>query len=345
MSRVLFYDDDNMNVGETVSMVDLSHQLEGSLSTSGGQSFTLNLPDEVAGRDYLQLGRMAYVPGDSGLPGKAGMMDTPWQAVSPVQAVFYNDVVLLSIRCPDVPRKLNGSLFDLVAQMIGEANGQEELYVRMGRTSGSPPVFKDWPMSQKTFWSQISDLCRSCGFEIVARADISTGQLFIYLDIADTAGVATGYEFDDGAQEPNLKILSASIERRIINRLVGIDTKSTAASRLITAPFVNATSASLYRKRGEVRQFKAPDIGTLNAMTAGVLAQIAYPALEMTVEIVNKNNAFQIVRLGNTALFHAHALKLPGGRAGWRGLARITAFDYLERTRTVQMKIEAPYSG
>jgi hypothetical protein len=73
------------------------------------------------------------------------------------------------------------------------------------------------------------------------------------------------------------------------------------------------------------------------------LEQTAGPWLTLVVDVMDVGNAFAYCRLGNAVWLQASELRLPGGRRGWRGTARILVMAYNEGQRTVTLSLKAPY--
>jgi len=71
------------------------------------------------------------------------------------------------------------------------------------------------------------------------------------------------------------------------------------------------------------------------------LENTAHPRLKLTIEVEDKGNALSYLRLGNSFWVHCSKLYLPGGKVGWRGLARIIVMAYNENNNTVSLSLEA----
>lgn len=342
MSRMVVFGLDNISLGETTGICDLSVQIDGSNSTAGGGSTTIALTDKAQSNSWMQLGRMGLIKPHPKLSWSyAGMFDTPWECYPTAQATVYNAAYLMNCRAPDAPGQLTGSVFDIAGQLISQANAQEEMYIRLGKTEGNAPTVT-FPMDQRKFWPQLVDLCKNSGFEIITRPVREDGRLIIYLDIVQYAGIDTDYLLHDGFRA-NMKVMSVTIDRAIVNRLVGIGTQSTQASRLSTAPLVDEDSKNTYRMRGDVFQVNAPDQGTLEVATAAQLAWSSVPWIIAKVQAEDIGETFYHLDFGNRLRIRITKARLPGGLRGWEGVMRIMALNFLGRSKTIEMTLEAPY--
>lgn len=339
MSRIRVFDLHGVNVAEFTGFCSRGYSLAGNASVTPGGSATVNVSDDVAENDWLQLGRILLVEHPK-LPPWAGMIDTPWKATSPVQITAYNAEYLLSLRTPDNPFTLGGSVFDIAAQLLNLANGQEEMYVRMGETRGNGGSRLE-NISQRPIWAQLNDILTRAGVEMVTRPDGNGDRLYIYLDFAPTVGQDTGFLLHDG-QGANMQINEARVDGVIVNRLIGIGAQSTASSQKITPAFVDIESRNTYRLRSQVVQYaSAIDDATLQNNALADLAYRKRPRLLLRVSVLDVEDTFSNLRPGNTMLLHAANLSLPGGVKGFRGNARILAMDYNEEGNSVSMNLEA----
>lgn len=343
MSRGVMFGLDNISLGEFTAICDLSCQIGGSNSTTGGGSATIPLTDKMQANPWTELGRMVLFKPHKKMPWYwGGMIDTPWECYPTARMTAYNAEYLMSCRAPDAPGQITASVFDVAGQLIALANAQEEMYVRLGNTQGNAPVVT-FPMDQRKFWPQLVDLCKKSGFEIITRPVRENGRLFIYIDILQYAGVDTGYLLQDG-RRANMKVMSVTIDGEIVNRMIGIGTQSTQVSRLTTVPLVDQDSINKYRMRSDVEQINAPDQGTLNAGTTAKLSWSSNPRIIAKVQVEDVGETFYHLDLGNRFQVQISKARLPGGLRGWTGSnMRIMAMTLLGKSKTVEMTLEAPY--
>ncbi len=336
MSRIRVFDTINRSAGEFHAACSRGWSITGNTSVRGGGETSVKFPMEIAEKPYMQFGRMVMVE-EENLPPWAGMIDPDWSGVAPYETVLYNMEYLFSLRKPDQPMLITGTTASIVTKIIELINAQEELYLRAGVMEQD--VTREETLDRRTFWEQAKALIQRAGMEMTLRPAIVQGQLFIYVDVKRQMGGVTNFEYKDGAGG-NMTVTSAKINQTIVNRVVAINDASTEESRLQTAAFVNDESRMKYRLRSDVVQFRGvTELSTLEAHAKSYLNSKCFPYLEMTVRIKNIGSAFQNARLGNTVIFHASNILLPGGRSGWRGEARIMAMAYDEPSQVLGVSV------
>lgn len=344
MSRALLFGLDNLLLWEFKANIDRSYTIDGHPSSSGGGSTVITIPDAVAADKRLNFGRMILVShGDNNkLPSWAGMLDTPWKALLPAQVTAYNAEYLLSQRCPDQPFFLQAPLAAIAAEMINQANAQEEMYIRLGDTGGLDPTIRQETFDQRNFWEQLKALLLRAGAEMTVRPqrEPSDGnRLYIYLDVKQRAGVDTGFLLHDG-DNANIKVTAASVDGQIWNRVTGISGESTQASRQQTTPQIS-TDSQIYRTRSIVQQFRSVrENSTLLANAQTFLDQNKFPKLKLSIQVLDVGDAIPACAPGNQVLVHASKLWLPGGRQGWRGTMRLISMNYIESSNTLTADLE-----
>jgi hypothetical protein len=334
-------DFNGQSVGEFTAKVNRNWSLISPTVAGGGKS-TITIPKKVAERDWMKLGNFVYIEQDP-LPPWIGMIDTPWNAKSPVQINVYNAEYILSQRYLDNPTTITGTPFFIIDQLVAIANAQEETYIRTqnqytGHTGGVWAAVFD----QKDIWSQLKNFVQKNGVEVYFSTAhrIWDRQLIINLIVAEAAGQATGYEFRDG-QGGNMRVTAASLEGTIQNRLVGINKASTDAERIILPAVFDNNSVRQYRMRGGVYQFDVTNESQLLNQINIQMATTAYPRVKLTIDVKNVGDALSYCQLGNSAWVHASNVLLPGGQKGWRGTARIIVMAWNESSNTMSLALEA----
>lgn len=344
MSRVVVFDLTNHSVGEFTATCDRGWMINGTSATSGGGTTTIIVNESVLEEGWLQPGRLVLVESE-GLPPWAGVIDTPIGMLSPAEVTIYNAEYLLKLRSPESRVDLTGSVAENARRMIEIANGQEETFIRLGTAGGdtTPLLFT---LDQRPIWDQLNKMVQQAQAEMIVRPrrEPSDGnRLYIYIDILDQAGLDTGFLLHDG-QRGNAKILNASIEREIWNRVVGINGASSEEDRLVTEPQIDAISSQAFRLRSKTQSFN--NVDTLSSLLTGTqtyLTDFSMPVLKFDLLVMDVGSTFQNMDRGNTVILHASKVILPDGRRGWRGTARIMAMAYNERENNLGMTLEAKY--
>jgi hypothetical protein len=342
MSRIVVFGTDNVSRGEFTAICNRGWMLDGSKSVSGGGQTTVSVSAETGQKDWLQFGRMVLVGHDK-LPPWVGIIDTPWKASAPVQITLYNAAYLLSLRTPDAPVVMTGTVYEIARQVIDAINAQEEMYLRPGVMSGTD-ISREQTFDQQSYWQRLNEMVARAGKEMFLRPAITDGRLVIYLDIQDRAGIDTGFLLHDG-ENANMQIVDATIDGKIVNRLIGIGDQSTQGSRITTDALVDDPSRNAYRLRSSVIQYSGVSDPTTLLQNANInLAYSAWPRLILTLNILDVGDAFSYLQPGNSFFIQASKnIHLPGGVSGWRGIARLTALAYDEANNTVGASLEAQY--
>lgn len=341
MSKIVVLDERNFSIGQFDAIAQsLAWSLNGHPNVSGGGSSQIVIADEIAGQKWLNFGRMVVViPED--LEPYIGMIDTPWSAMPPVQITIYDPEYLLNIRVAEnAPVKYTGDVSAIISQIIDTANANEDIYLRLGIVQGVDATNREETLDGRTLWEQVKALLQRSGTEMKIRpAQGPDKRWYIYLDISKSMGVDTEFLLSDGEQG-NMKIRSAVVRGEIVNRVIGISSQSSAASRLQTYPIENVTSKNMYRMRNKFLQFRdVTDGNTLIANAQNFLSASSKPYLELSVDVINVNHGFLNLRLGNKLMTHAPNVRLPGGVRGWRGKTRITKMAFTEATKTITMTL------
>lgn len=337
MSRMRFFDLDNRSVGEIACSVSRTWAVNYSKSESG-QSTTVVIHSKKAVREWCGPGRMALVE-DPRFPAFAGMFDPPWSAIAPVTSALYNPEYLLSLRTPSQRQKFTGSTEEIVRQILDVANGQEELFLRLGECDFTDDD-REETLDTRNLWDQLLGLIRRVGAEMLIRPVVVDGQLILYMDVLQRVGVNTGFLLHDGARA-NMKILRAEIAKTVINQVVGTSSQSTAQSRITTEPFTDDESADEYRLRSAVVQFRdVVEQGTLERHTEAYLESAARQRLELEIALYDVGDTFSQARPGNTYMLQASSILLPRRAPGWRGSGRIMKMTYNEPEGSLTATVE-----
>ena len=336
-TRLITFGLDNKSVGEMRGILNRGWTLIGDPNTKAGGKTSIVLDTTSANNQWLQLGRIvaAYHPK---LPPWAGVIDTPWSAVPPVKVTIYNAEYLFNLRTPDSTMTVNGNTGDIVQAMIEQINAQEETYLRIGVVDED--ASRQETLDERPFWEQLTALMERSGMELQIRPVREAGRLYLYVDVLYRVGRDTGFLFHDG-QDGNMKIVDASIDNEIWNRVTGIGDESTKTGRKRTSPIFEPGSIRDYRLRSTNVQFSGiTDESTLAKYTSAYVNVTSRPTISIRVLIEDVGEAFANVGIGNTGIFHASELYLPGGVRGWKGLARMKAIAYDEKSEVVGMTVE-----
>jgi hypothetical protein len=337
VSRLVFYDLAGIRRGEIHAICDRGWVIAGNSQVYSGGSTTVTLTEDQAANEWLQFGRVVVVEHEK-LPAWVGILDTPWKAVTPIQMTLYNAEYLLSLRAPDAAFKLDGDLGGLIAQMLQLANAQDDLGLRPGDADPDPQ--REITLDQRQIWDQMVDAVTMTGQELSIRPDDENGKLTLYVDPLLRTGVDPSFLFHSGGTNANMQIIDATVDGTIRNRVIGTSTLKNGTGRLTTEPLIDEDSL-IYRLRSAVVQFQGiGELSALESITRTYLNAVSKPKIKLQVRIEDKGEAFDKIGLGNTAIFHAPQLRLPGGIRGWKGVGRMLAISYAEKANAAGLTVE-----
>lgn len=345
MSKIVVFDLDNYSLGEFTAVCDRGYAVLGTSSTSGGGSTTITVEQDILSKGWLMPGRLVLVE-DSRLEPWVGVVDPPIGLLAPAQITLYNVEYLLALRMPDAPVILSGRVADIAKSMIDIANQQEEMYLRIG-VDGGPDTSRDEKIEQRGLWEQLNTILTRAGAELTFRGERNKddgNRLYIYADISSRAGNETDFLLHDG-QDGNVIVQSATVDRTISNRVIGINGASAASERLSTSPFYDPDSINAFRLRSRVEQFRGAKMQSQLDQSAALYLDInSMPVLKFNIAIKNVDDiTFQSIRRGNGVILHSSKVTLPDGRKGWRGTARVMSYGYNEKQNTIGATLEAKY--
>lgn len=331
MSRMVVFGVDGYSLGEVHANVNRTWAIN-----EGSQATAVLAVSQV--KEYLEFGRTVLIEHDR-LPNWAGVIDTPWTAKPPITMTMYSAEYLLSLRTLDYGVQFQGQPAFIASKLLELANAQEDMHLVLGEMENA--VQRIEVFAQRPIWEQLITVVKNAAMEMQVRSEKdSQKRLNLYLDIKNRLGVDTGFALHDGAGG-NMEITDAKVDGQIWNRIIGLASKSTNKSRLLTEfPFRDEASIQRYRLRSIAVQ--SPDVESitqLNENTKNSLNASKDPSFTLTVNALDVGDTFNYLRLGNGVNIHAANVWLPGGIHGWRGVMRIKAMAYDESANKVAMTL------
>lgn len=336
MSRIVVYGGDNFPLGEFRGIVS---NLGWSIGIGGG-SATVNLADDDV-NGLIQFGRLVTIEHEK-LPMWAGVIDTPWNAISPVQITMYNIEYLLNIRVFDTkPITLKSEEPSAaIEELINHASDRGLLFMQMGNKYNLGSAIR-LLVDSRTYLEQIKQVADNYGLELTIRASQdSYRRLWVYLDTYKVTGVDSGIWLHDG-QGANVELKDAKVDGEIINCVTCKSDSSTAQTVIYSDVKQDAESINIYRLRNELITNSSTSKTTLNAVAQSYLDKNSKPKLVLTLSAMDVGDTFNHLRLGNTLNIHLANVRFPGGERGWKGTGRIKAMAYNEAVNQVDMTMEA----
>lgn len=333
MSRILVFDLENKVAGEVHANVTRGW------SINDGVDATFALTDNEASKPFMQLGRMVFIDGNDKLPNWSGMIDTPWNAVSPVTVTAYDIPYLMAVRSAYFPSTEAGNIRTLVMKLITLANSLDDLYIREGEITDLGAEIS-LPVTTTPLWGQLQTLLKNSRMEMKIRSELNIERrLLHYVDVQQILGEELPTVLQDG-DGGNMKIVSAVVDGDIWNAVEGVNDASSQTSKLYSNVSVDQESVNLWRLRNRVEQFTTASATELQTYADNFLAANSSPYLNLQVSVRDAANLFGSIRLGNILTVRATELKLPGGRMGWNGQARIEAMIYEESANQITLTLK-----
>jgi hypothetical protein len=325
---------------------DLENRLSGEVHAkvnrgwviSDGGNATFTLTDDEALLPCMQLGRMIYIDGAGEVPNWAGMIDTPWAAVSPVTVTAYEVPYLLSRRCAYFSDIRVGDTREVALRFVDLANMLGDTFIREGSIQ-TGDADRSVPVDSTPDWEQLKKLVANAGMEMMFRSELdSEHRLVHYIDIQKLLGVMTQVVLQDG-EGANMKINQGALDGEIWNAVMGVNNASTSAGEIHSDKVIDQESVDLYRARNKVAQFNTGSKSALQTYTENFVAANGKPMVTLGVSIKDNPPLFSQLRLGNVVKVRATQLILPGGRRGWSGFGRILGMTYDEGLNQVTMAL------
>jgi hypothetical protein len=338
MSRIRVFGLDGRSQGEFTGILPRGWAIVGTPDVRGGGQTTLEIPQETAAKNFLDLGRVVLVE-DGDLPPWAGVIDPGWQAYAKPSLTLFNIEYLLSLHDLDDVTTIRGSTAYLLKKILQLVNEQEDTGIRAGSMDKDPE--HEETLERRSAWEQIKEIVTNAGMELTFRPLVVSGRLVIYMDLDQRSGKQTGFLYHDGTNA-NMAVQSASIDNEVVNRVIGVNDASSEDERLVTRAVADKASIREFRMRSRVIQFDGvTDMKALEARALQYLNDHKRPHLALPVNILDQGLAFRNARLGNGAIFHAADVRLPGGIHGFRGPGTIQWMSFDEATRQLQAGVVA----
>lgn len=332
MSNIRIFGPDGYPVGEVVANCNRGWAI------NSGATSTITLSAERVMKPWLYPGCFALIEHPD-LPAWAGVIDTDWRAILPVQLTVYDIPYILKQRIPDTSLTLKGGVGYIIQQLILEANKAADTMVRPGNLITQDKAITQ-VIDQRTVWDQMVEISGKYGFEITFDPSVnSANQLIVTLDVKLPKYDDPVVMLHDGLNG-TIKVTDCVVGGSIYNRVIGTSDESTVKSRKVYGPITDDVSIGLYGLRSTVAVFNGiKSISDLETATRAYLAAVSRPAIKMTTKVLDRN-VFHFLRIGNTLRIRASEVYLPGGGKGWEGITRVTAMTYDESENTVSLSME-----
>ncbi|BCY18696.1 hypothetical protein hrd7_25450 [Leptolinea sp. HRD-7] len=337
MSQVRVFNWEGVPVGEFTATVN-----RGWAVNAGGTA-PVAITAETASKEWLLPGCIALIEDDDGkLPAWAGVIDLDWKCLPTPQLTIYDIPFLLKYRFPDAAVTLNGTLFSIFNYLVQQANQWTDSLVRATDVSIGDNTNVSQTVELRSIWDQIVEISKKYGGEVTFQpsVDPATNRLSVQMMVRQPVYQdPVGMLFD--GERGNMVVTDATAGGVIANHVVGTSDESTAASRRRCGPLRDDVSIKKYGLRQATVVFSGISNQTaLDTATAAYLAANANPRLKLTINVIDKEDIFYAIRIGNILRVHSSRVLLPGGIRGWEGLARITGMSFDETKKTFNLTME-----
>ncbi|MDR3572852.1 MAG: hypothetical protein P4L50_03240 [Anaerolineaceae bacterium] len=295
----------------------------------GTLDFSLPLNSDKAKLDYLEFGKLVYIEHDK-LPAWGGVIDPTenWGSYTVSPTAYTAEHMLIDGWRIGDGRLMTGPSGELFKQIVNLANSEEDLLIRVGNVE----IFDD-TRQEVLNWQGLYDEINRIAKRSLAEWDMQAGidgngRLYFTTNWRQRIGNVRDYTLKEGY---NVRMNDTPMTRQgnpvLVNRLIGFGTSATAATRPAFT-FTDEASRSRYRLRISTQQFEGnTTLGTLTTNVMNSVALTSAPRRTFSLTVLDKDDAFYNVRLGDT-------LKLLMSSLGYIGidtLIRIIGMAYREK--------------
>jgi hypothetical protein len=306
------------------------------LNDIGQAEFSMATSNVKCNEEYLQFGNYLYIANDK-LPPWVGIIDPPrtWHTGF-VTITAYEVPHILKYRVAKFGETLTGAAGDIVNQLISAANQQSDTLIRAGY------VFNGGISRQETIkdtvFTSIQRLQSRSGNDWSMRPDASSGQLVIYLDWLERAGIVSDVELTQGK---NIQYGESPLEEsgEIINDLL-TTVEDTTTGAIVTIKTTAQDSITSYGLRQYINSFMGEDDSTtVSGSASQFVADNKTPGITTAIVSVDKSSTFQNLRLGNVMNIRYKNVGFSGGGLGMMIPIRIMGMLYDEVMNTVELQL------
>jgi hypothetical protein len=285
-------------------------------------------------REVLEFGNYLYVQNDK-MPDWVGIIDTPrtWRSGA-VEVHAYEVPFILNYRITPLNSTINGTPGELVNQLIGIANGDEDTLIRPGSIFAggvsAPEVLTD------TVYAHIKGIQSYSNHDWICTPVIgNNGMLTIQLDWVEKSGVVTDIELSQGK---NILYGDTPLDEagELLNFVHALTDQQGENPETLTQ--TDAVSRARYGLRAARRDYiTATASGSLITSANALLMRQKDPDISTPLTVVDKGSVFKSVRLGNIMKYKYTNVGFDNDGLGWSDYVRIMGYRFDEAANTVEL--------
>lgn len=305
------------------------------LNDIGEAIFQIPVTSTKCRREVLEYGNYLYVQNDK-MPDWVGIIDTPrtWRN-GLVEVHAYEVPFILQYRLTPLNSVIIGLPGELVQQLIGIANSDEDTLIRAGNMTSAgvsaPETLTD------TVYSHVKGISSNFGHDWICTPIIDTnGKLTIQMDWVETAGIVTDLELSQGQ---NLLYGDNPLEEsaEILNYVQAMSNQQGENPTSIVLE--DGTSRSKYGLRAARREYitTTTENGALPSFATALINRQKNPDIATPLTVLDVGNAFRSIRLGNIVKYKYTNVGFDGDGLGWSDYVRILGYRFDEAAVTVEL--------
>jgi hypothetical protein len=285
-------------------------------------------------RELLEFGNYLYIQNDK-MPDWVGIIDTPrtWRS-GLVEVHAYEVPYILNYRLTPLNTTITGTPGQLIDQLIGFANSDEDTLIRTGSIFiggvSAPEVLTD------TIYSHVKGIQSYSNHDWICTPVIgSNGALTIQMDWVEKAGIVTDIELSQGHNilYGDTPLDEAGELLNFIHALTDQQGENPQAESR-----VDSASRARYGLRAARKDYQSStENGGLIVSADALLLRQKDPTISTPLTVVDKGNVFKSVRLGNIMKYKYTNIGFDSSGLGNSDYIRIMGYRFDEAANTVEL--------
>jgi len=312
------------------------------LNDVGDASFTISMQDAKAKESFLQFGNVLIVNNDE-LPSWVGFIDSSlgreWNGDSiSVRALSAEVIFERRVVYPAMMSGTSGALLRAMLQNIA-ANSMGGIQLYPGSIyMGGPTHYYPLIGKCRDVMDRIAKKGGKCDWSVTH--EIANGQVRLYANLyKGERGIKTGRVLDSHNTELVAPVYTE--EGEIWNHVIFYQPPDEAGGMKITAPQRDERSISKYGLHMYLGEASADEEEALVWMAKAWLYDHAHPRGLCAPTLLNVDNLFRSVGLGNVYRWENHAVGYDGGFIGIGDEIRMTGFEADYATAKINATVES----
>jgi hypothetical protein len=334
------YNKAGSKVGESIGQCDRTWVLSGYGQTSIDMSFL----DTYCLKDIIKFGNYVIISADTDkIPLWAGTIETPrnWSA-NGITIKCYSIEWSIKKRIGPKNLKKTGTCSELLKYILDYANNQGNTRIAMGDFYGGGSNMTE-TLNFTPLYDDIDRIVKRSGFDWGVDPVIdSHGKLSFTMNLYEHRGNL--YESLQLLEGKTIELVDVPLteDGDIWNDVTGYGEGSTWDSR-ISYNSKNQDSINKYGLRQHGKEFSGnKNLSTLKKNVSAFLAKYSEPRIKFVVNVVDDNDIFYYMRLGNSFPIKLHSFGFgKTEKFGFSGIVKIFGMGYNDEDNKFMIVTEA----